>query len=382
MRYALIGGRVFTGERMLRDHAVIINDEWIVSVVARGSLPHDLPVIDRSDCLITPGFIDTQCNGGGGILLNDHPTAEAMVAVYQAHKRFGTAHLLPTIMTTSLDVMAQACRAEHDAWQMSGGGILGTHLEGPYISDERPGVHDPKFIRLATDAELDELLKLESRLLVTAAPESITPRQIARLVEMGRVVSLGHTNATYEEAMAAFDAGATAVTHLFNAMSGFEHRAPGVVGAVLNARDVFAGVIADGFHVHWSAIEVAYKLLGDRLMLVTDAMPPVGTTGMKSFRLSDREVFVGEGRLVDSNGRLAGAHIDMASCVRNCVENTRIPLEDVLRMASLTPAKMLRMDSDYGRIRPQGAASLTLLDDGLYAKGVVVRGHYESFDQP
>ena len=379
MRYAIIGGRVFTGERILHDAAVLIDGHEIEGVMPRADVPLDVEVIDRSDCLITPGFIDVQVNGAGGILFNDDPSADAMRLAYEAQKPFGTVYYLPTIITPPLETTLDFCAAYHGAARRGLRSVLGLHLEGPYISREKPGVHDLAYIRPATDAELDKVLDARADMpcLMTVAPESITPAQIGRLVRAGVIVSLGHSNATYAQAMAAFDAGATMATHLYNAMSPFEHRAPGVVGAVLNARDAYAGIIADGFHVDWGAVEVAYRLLGDRLALVTDAMPPLGVPDMRSFKLSDREVFVGEGRCVDANGRLAGADIDLASCVRNCVQHARIPLEDALRMASFSPARALRMDR-LGQIKPGYLPSLTLLDDDLVARAIVIEGRYEA----
>jgi len=382
MRYAIIGKRVFTGERMIDDGAVLIDGAEIEGVMARADVPLDVELIDRSDCLIAPGFIDMQVNGGGGILFNDDPSADAMRLVYDAQKPFGTVYYLPTIITPPIATTLDFWTGFHTSARRGLRSVLGLHLEGPYISKEKSGVHDHAYIRPATDAELKRILEARADMpcLMTVAPESITPAQIGKLVHAGVIVSLGHSNTTYDQAMAAFDAGVTMVTHLYNAMSPLEHRAPGVVGAALNARDVFAGIIVDGYHVDYAAVELAYKLLGDRLVLVTDAMPPLGAPDMKSFKLSDREVFVAEGRCVDATGRLAGASIDLASCVRNSVQHAGVRLEDALRMASYSPARVMRMDR-LGQIKPGYLPSLTLLDDDLVAQAVVIEGRYEALSQ-
>jgi N-acetylglucosamine-6-phosphate deacetylase len=317
--------------------------------------------------MLVPGFIDAQVNGGGGVLLNDTPTAEAMDRIAAAHRPFGTCRLLPTLVTTSDRIMQAALAAVRSA----GPGVAGLHLEGPHLSPVRRGAHDERPMRRMTDADVERLLAPDvGRLLVTLAPEQVEAAQVRRLVEGGVVVSLGHSDATYEQAMALFDAGATGITHLFNAMSPLQGRAAGMVGAALDAGAAWCGIIADGLHVSAPTLAVALraKRPPGRLFLVTDAMPTVGSD-VSSFAFSGRTITRRGDRLTLSNEAgqevLAGAHLDMASAVRFCVKELAVPLEEALRMASLYPATFLRLDANHGRIAPGYVADVVHLDADL-----------------
>ena len=349
---ALTGARIFDGDRWHDGAAVLIRDGAIMGIAPQSDLPPDAAVQRVDGGMLVPGFIDAQVNGGGGVLLNDTPTAEAMDAIAAAHRPFGTCRLLPTLVTTSTDAVRAALAAARNA----GSGIAGLHLEGPHLAPARKGVHDPRFMRRMTDADVEMLLSADiGRLLVTVAPEQVEPAQVRRLVDGGVIVSLGHSDATYEQAMALFDAGATGVTHLFNAMSPLQGRAAGLVGAGLDAGAVWCGIIADGLHVAPSALSIALraKRAPGRLFLVTDAMPTVGSAAT-SFRLGERTIDRRGDRLTwtDPSGAevLAGAHLDMATAVRFCVDVLKLPLAEALRMAALYPAKFLRLDDKHGRL--------------------------------
>jgi N-acetylglucosamine-6-phosphate deacetylase len=304
-------------------------------------------------------------------LLNDTPTAEAMDRIAAAHRAFGTCRLLPTLITTGTDTMRAALAAARAA----GSGVAGLHLEGPHLAPARKGVHDPGFMRRMTDADIEMLLAANvGRLLVTLAPEQVAPAQVRRLVDGGVVVSLGHSDATYEQAMALFEAGATGVTHLFNAMSPMQSRAAGMVGAALDAGAVWCGIIADGLHVAAPMLGVALraKRPPGRLFLVTDAMPTVGST-LTSFKLGERTIERQSDQKGDrltwteSGGTpvLAGAHLDMASAVRFCVNALGVPLEEALRMASLYPAMFLRLNDKHGRLASGHVADIVNLGADL-----------------
>ena len=373
---ALAGARIFDGSRWHDGAVILLRDGSIADIVAVNDVPSDATVDRLEGGLLVPGFIDAQVNGGGGVLLNDAPTAEAMDLIAAAHRRFGTCRLLPTLVTTIPDRIAAALAAVKHASP----GILGLHLEGPHLSPLRRGVHDDRLMRPMTDADVDRLLAAGvGRLLLTVAVEQVRPAQVRRLVDGGVVVSLGHSDATYEQARTLIDAGASGITHLFNAMSPLQSRAPGLIGAALEAGSTWCGFIADGIHVAPAMLRIALraKRSPGRLFLVTDAMSSVG---------SRTDSFVMEGRLVTRRGNrltwkdeagndvLAGAHLDMASAVRFCVEQLEVSLDEALRMASLYPATFLRLDRAHGRIAPGYAADIVHLGADLTVRRTWVAG--------
>ena len=376
MRQALVGARVFTGERFLDAHAVLLDGARIADVVPEVSLPADLPRRDLGGGTLAPGFLDAQVNGGGGVLFNETPTATGAAGVAAAHAAFGTTGCLPTFITDLPERRAEAVAAAREALAATAPGVLGIHLEGPFLARARKGAHDPALIVPMTDADVDTLLDARvGTLLLTVAAEAATPRQIRRLVEGGVIVSLGHSDASYEAAMAAAEAGARGVTHLFNAMSQLGHRAPGLVGAALDHGGLWAGLIADGIHVHPAALRAALRAKRGpgRLFLVSDAMSPVGTPGDR-FTLSGHAVLRHDGALRFEDGTLAGADLTLDAAVRYAVRHLEVPLAEALRMASLYPAEFLRLDAERGRIAPGFCADLVLLDDSLAVRGVWIGG--------
>jgi N-acetylglucosamine-6-phosphate deacetylase len=311
--------------------------------------------------LLVPGFIDLQVNGGGGVLLNDAPTADRMLAIARAHRRYGTTGCLPTLITDRRESMRGAIAA---ASAVAGrDGIIGVHLEGPFISPNRPGVHRSDRIVSADAADLEWLMALKEagRSLVTLAPECVPDGFVRSLTSLGIRVSAGHSEAEARVMMSAIDDGLTGVTHLFNAMPPLAGRVPGIVGTALAERRLIAGLIVDGLHVDPIAARAAFAAKGaDGIALVTDAMPTVGASTDR-FDLMGRTITLKGGRLLTSEGTLAGAHLDMASAVRNAVSLVEIPLEDALRSASLTPARFLGLDHERGVLAPGARADLALL---------------------
>ena len=365
--HALAGARVFTGERFLEGHAVLLDGPRIADVVPAAALPSGVPVDALGGGLLAPGFLDAQVNGGGGILFNAAPTAEGAAGVASAHRRFGTTGCLPTFITDRPDRQALAVAAVRQAIAERRPGVLGLHLEGPHLAVARKGAHDPALIRPMGDADLDALLSTGlDTLLVTVAAETVTPAQVRRLVDGGVTVSVGHSDAPYAVAMAAADAGARCVTHLYNAMSQLGHRAPGVVGAALDHGGLWGGLIADGVHVDPAALRAALrgKRGPGRLFLVSDAMPPAGSPG-DSFVLGGRTVTRRGGALTFDDGTLAGADLTMDAALRFAVDALEQPLDEALRMASLYPAEMLGQGGARGRIAAGFAADLVLLGDDL-----------------
>ena len=362
MRTVLINGRVLTGEGLRDDVAVILDGDRIADVVAADSAPGGNRV-DLDGGTLLPGFIDTQVNGGGGVLFNDEPTVGGIAAIAAAHRRFGTTGFLPTLISDDLDVIDRAMRAVETAVEQGVPGVLGIHIEGPYLSARRRGIHSLDRLRDLDEEGLALLTSLKrGRTLVTVAPEAATPAMIGRLAAAGVVVAIGHTNAGYDEARRALDAGATGVTHLFNAMSQLGNREPGVVGAALDDPNCWCGLIVDGRHVHDATLKIALRARPlDRFMLVTDAMPSVGMTE-KVFDLHGRRITVENGVCMDENGTLAGADLDMAAAVRNAVERLDLTLPQAAFMAAAAPAAFMGLDDRRGRIAPGMTADLVLLD--------------------
>jgi N-acetylglucosamine-6-phosphate deacetylase len=336
----------------------VIEEGRIVDVV-----PACPPNVSREDLEgdLVPGFIDLQVNGGGGVLFNDQPTIEGIEAIGRAHRAFGTTGFLPTLITDDLRVVDLAMRAVEAAIAKEVPGVLGIHIEGPFINSEKRGIHDPDKIREIDDTAVELLSSLSKGVtLVTLAPELAPPGVIAALAARGIVVAAGHTAATYEQASDALDEGVTGFTHLFNAMSQLTGRAPGAVGAALES-DAWCSLIIDGFHVHPASLRVALAAKGtDTLVLVTDAMPTVGWE-QTSFVLGDRPIHVDDGRLAADDGTLAGSNLDMASAVANAAEALQVDQTTAIRMASLNPARALGIEQVTGAISPGLSADLALL---------------------
>ena len=328
--------------------------------------------------LLAPGFLDVQVNGGGGVLFNEQPTAAGARALARAHRRFGTTGLLPTLVSDRPDVVSSGIQAVGSVMAESpgeGARVLGIHLEGPFLNLERAGVHDPRRIRPLGDEDLELLTALPGgRTVVTLAPECVPAGSIQRLTAAGVRVCAGHSAASYQEIQSALAEGLSGFTHLFNAMSPLGSREPGVVGAALADPDSYCGVIADGIHVHPATLRIALaaKPRG-RMLLVTDAMPPVGADD-RSFRLRGETIRVENGRCATADGRLAGSALDMAQAVRNSVSWLGLPLEEALRMASLYPAAFLGLDGEFGHIQPERCADLVWLDDQLNVQATWVDG--------
>ncbi len=376
MPVALVNGRVLGDTGILDDLAVLLDGERIVDVVAsddarcRRAVRHDL-----GGHLLLPGFLDTQVNGGGGVLFNAEPTVDAIREIGRAHRRFGTTGFLPTLISDDLHVVARALEAVRAAIDARVPGVLGIHIEGPFLNVARKGVHDPAKLRGLDEGAIGLLTSLRGgRTLVTLAPEMTTPDIISKLAAAGVIVSAGHTNATYDEIRTALRHGLTGFTHLFNAMSQLTGREPGVVGAALDDADSWCGIIVDGRHVDPTVLRIALRCKRhDRFMLVTDAMPSVGAAE-KSFTLQGRMISVANGVLVDEDGTLAGSDIDMATTVYNAVELLRVDLPEAVRMASQYPAEFLGLGGELGRIAPGYRANLVLADERLDIKETWIDG--------
>ena len=367
MATALINGRILVGDELIEGQCVLLEQGRIEDVVpqsdarCRQATHHDL-----GGHLLLPGFIDAQVNGGGGVLFNDAPDVEEIRAIGQAHRKFGTTGFLPTLISADLDVVARAIAAVRGALQARVPGVLGIHIEGPFLNVARKGIHDAIKLRELDASAIGLLTSLQGgRTLVTLAPEMTTPALILKLVSAGVVVSAGHTNATYAQISQALRHGLTGFTHLFNAMSQLTGREPGVVGAALDDPNSWCGIIVDGQHTDPVVLRIAMRCKRhDRFMLVTDAMPSVGTAN-DSFEFQGRRIRVSGNVCLDEDGRLAGSNIDMASCVRNAMSLLGLSLPEAVRMASLHPAQFLGLSHDLGRIAPGYRANLVLATEDL-----------------
>jgi N-acetylglucosamine-6-phosphate deacetylase len=374
MPIALVGAHIFNGAEMLDGHAVVLNGAQIAAVAPADEIDAAITK-QRVEGLLAAGFIDIQVNGGGGVLFNDVPSVEGIRAIGAAHRRFGTTGFLPTLISDTREKMAAALEAVRAGIAAGVPGLLGIHLEGPFLNPERKGVHDPRFIRPIEEEDIAVMTSLGAgRTLVTLAPEMVAPETIERLTAAGVVVSAGHTAASYETLAEARKRGLKGYTHLFNAMPPLAARDPGPVGSALDEDDTWIGLIADMHHVAEPTLRVALSAKrADRVMLVTDAMPTVGT-GLQRFQLLGRTVFRRDGRLTIEDGTLAGSDLDMASALRNSVRKVGAYLPSALKMASLNPATFLGLDGDLGRIAPGYRASLVLLDDALNVRATWIGG--------
>jgi N-acetylglucosamine-6-phosphate deacetylase len=359
--HAVLAGTVFDGETEHRDCAVVIEGSRIAGLVARGDVPAAMPTRTLPDgAWLAPGFIDVQVNGGGDVLFNDEPTPEGIAAIVAGHRKFGTTALLPTLITDTPAKMRAALDAVRRAVPVNPG-VLGIHFEGPFLSPDRPGVHDPAMIRRPDKADTALLCTPQAHCtVVTLAPEEMPPGFIARLAAAGVRVCLGHSMATYVETRAALAEGLVGFTHLFNAMRPLESREPGPIAAALEAPDAWFGMIVDGVHVAPAMLRLALRGAAHP-MLVTDAMPPVGGRA-PGFTLYGHEIVVRDGRCARSDGTLAGAALDMASAVRNCVQLLDVPLTEALRFASFEPARFLGLGDALGRLAPGYRADLVAFD--------------------
>ncbi len=359
--FTIAASQLFDGTAMRGPAAVTISGGRIEAVGFGGSVPRGAIVLP-ADAILAPGFIDVQLNGGGGALLNDQPTEAGVRAIIEAHRKGGTTGCLPTLITDRADVMARLAAVAPALLQIPG--VLGFHLEGPALNKARKGIHLESEIRVPNAQDLAALKSFGNcgRSIVTLAPECVPPTLISDLVGAGLRISVGHSEATATQIKQAADDGLTGVTHLFNAMSQLTAREPGVVGAALNDARLFAGIICDGLHVDPSSLQIALRCKGrDRLMLVTDAMPLVGTE-QREFLLQGRRITLEAGRLTGRDGTLAGAHLTMIEAVRYAVATLTADLADALTMASRTPAAFLGLQSELGSIAPGYRADLVAIN--------------------
>lgn len=374
---AIINGELFIGNKFYTGKVLVIDGERIVDIVSQDELTSiygNIETIDAENGYVTPGFIDLQLNGCGGVLFNDDISLKTLETMHKTNLKYGCTSFTPTLITTGDENIQKAIELVKGIENKGKYGVVGLHIEGPYISLQKKGIHNPKFIRKADSDMIDKMVEAgkENVRIVTLAPENTDKNIISKLNAAGIHVAVGHSNATYEQVKEKEGFGITLATHLYNGMSSFNHREPGVVGAVFDS-DIKAGVIADGFHCHYSAIKSAIKIMGERLYLVTDAVAPVGTD-MEYFYFEGNKVFYKDGKCFGEDGTLGGSALTMDAGVRNLVKYCDITLEEAVRMATLYPAKAVNIDNEYGKLQPGYFADIVFLDKHLRLKKVIAKG--------
>ncbi len=375
---ALTAARVFDGERLLVDHAVILDGDRIHSTRSLRDLPTDTKLEELGAGVLAPGFIDVQVNGGGGVMFNNQTDVEALARITLGHRSRGTTSLMPTLISDTPEVQQAGMAAVADAMAVGNHSVLGIHIEGPFFALPRRGTHKADMIRELTEADVQWLTAHpELTVMLTLAPECVAPGVIQRLSEAGILVCAGHTEAGYEDIVRARAEGLRGFTHLFNAMSPLQSRQPGTVGAALDSPDTWAGIIADGHHVHPASIRVAQNCLPEgKLLLVSDAMSTVGGPD-KSFVIYGEEIREQDGCLINAEGALAGSAIGLIDAVKYCVETVGTPLTEALRMASHYPAYFLNRENELGKLNEGMRADLVHFDDSFCVQATWVAGQME-----
>lgn len=369
------GGQILLDGRVLKGKAIEVHRGQIIGIHDDADAPHCSERIEFGNQLLLPGFVDVQVNGGGGKLFNTDPSVETLRAIAQTHARFGTTALLPTLISDDLSKVVEAIAAVDAAIDAKVPGIVGIHLEGPFLSTDRKGVHDAAKFRDFEMEHVDLMSGLRAgKTLVTLSPERASFDVIRALRERGVVVSAGHTNAGYAEMRDALRAGVTGFTHLFNAMSPLTSREPGVVGAALEDQNSWCGMIVDGHHVSPVTLKLAMRCKPfDRFMLVTDAMPSVGMED-GSFVLQGRRIHVEQGTCRADDGTLAGSDLDMARALRNAIGTLDLDLATASAMASTNPANFIGLAAERGAIRKGAQADFVLLDEALEVRSTWIDG--------
>ena len=377
MKYALTQGVIYTGFDVLYGKAVMIDGDKIAAIVDNQQVPKDIPQINLHGCNLSAGFIDLQLNGCGGVMFNGDTSVRTLEIMQATNLRSGTTSFLPTFITDSDDGMKSAVKVMRDYLAKHQNQALGLHLEGPYLSLEKKGVHRAEHIR-EISPEMKDFLCDNADVItkITLAAENPTARFIPDFVEKGIVVSIGHSNATYDVAKQAFAQGATFATHLHNAMSPISSgRAMGVVGAVLDSDDVYTGIIADGLHVEFGNVKIAKRSKGDKLCIVTDATAAAGAD-IEQFDFVGTTVYVRDGKCYDANNTLGGSSITMIESIENMVKKVGIPLDETLRMCTLYPARAIGVANKLGTIEIGKIANLTAFDNDFNVKHVFVNGEW------
>lgn len=365
MLKAYANSTIFTGETWLEDHAVLTEEGYIKELVPNKNIPANATVINLSGTTLAPALIDLQIYGGNNRLFPLQPDIETLQAMYDYCRSGGAAYFMPTIPTHSPAVISASIAAVKAYWEQGGQGVLGLHLEGPFINPEKKGAHLTRFIKTPTTEDIDRILDEGTGIvkMMTLAPECCDLALIQRLQKVGILISAGHSNATYDQAYQSFENGITTTTHLFNAMSPLQSRAPGVVGAIYDHAYVHASIVADGVHVDFNAVRISKKIMGSRLFLITDAVSAADHGDYIYVEEADR--------YVNADGVLAGSKLTMLHAVKNCIAAVGIPQEEALRMGSTYPAAVAGLGKELGFIAPGYKVAIMVLDEDWNARQVI-----------
>ena len=376
-KYALTNAVIYTGEKVLYEHAVVIENGLIQAVILEKDLAKEIPTVDLNGANLSAGFIDLQLNGCGGVMFNEEISVNTLEIMQATNLKSGTTSYLPTFITSPDEGMKQAVAVMREYLSKHQNQALGLHLEGPYLSVAKKGVHRPEYIREISPEMLDFLCQNGDVITkLTVAAENPTAEYISRFIQAGIIVSIGHSNATYEQAKQRFAEGASFATHLHNAMSPISSgREMGVVGAVLDS-DVYTGIICDGLHVHWGNIRLAKKAKGDKLVVVTDATAAAGAD-ISEFIFVGKKVTVKDGKCYDEFGALGGASVTMIESIQNLIHHTDLSLDEILRMCTLYPAKAIGVDDKLGSIAVGKVANLAIFDQQFKVKATAVNGELQ-----
>lgn len=376
--YALVNGRIYTGFQVLDNYALVVNNGLIEQICPAETLPDHIPQTDVAGANISAGFIDLQLNGCGGVQFNDELSAlnlTTLETMQRANEKSGCTSFLPTLITSSDEMIFKAVGTMREWLARHQHQALGLHIEGPWLSPVKKGTHDAALIRPCSASLLQFICDNADVISqITLAPEKVSTDDIRALCEAGIIVSAGHSEATYEEAMAGFNAGISSATHLYNAMPAFAGRAPGLIGAIFDSPDIWCGVIADGLHVHYANIRNAKRIKGEKLILVTDATAPAGAE-IEQFIFAGKTIYYRNGLCVDENGTLSGSSLTMIEAVRNSVEHLGISLEETLRMATLYPARAIGVEKQLGSLQRGKVANLTVFTHDFNILKTFVNGN-------
>ena len=365
MLNAYLNTTIFTGDIFLHEHAVLTENGRITGIVPVAAVPSHAQRVDLEGATLAPAFIDLQIYGGNDRLFPLHPDVTTLHAMYAYCRAGGAAYFMPTIPTMSFDSMLMAIEGVKAYWEQGGQGVLGLHLEGPFMNPEKKGAHLTQFIKSPTQQDIDWILQHGKGIvkMMTLAPECCDPLLVKQLQAAGILISAGHSNGTYEQCYQSFENGITTCTHLFNAMSPLQSRAPGFVGAVYDHPTVCASIVADGIHVDFNAVRISKKIMGPRLFLITDAVEE-GLTG--------DYIYVKEpDRYVNAQGVLAGSRLTMLQAVINCITKVGIEPEEALRMACAYPASIAGLEQEIGSIATGRQASMIVLDNQWQLKQLI-----------
>ena len=375
----LKNGKIFDGEKFIKETVVVLENDKIKKILCENELTDEIlkdeKVLDLEGKILSPGFIDLQLNGCGGVLFNDAITRETLEIMNETNKKYGCTSFLPTLITSPDEKIEEALNLIKNMQDKENIGVLGLHIEGPYISLEKKGIHRPEYVRILSDEIIDKIADAgyDVTKIMTIAPEKGKIEHLKKLRQSGIKLNMGHTNANYDECVEKkeyFDGA----THLYNAMSQLQSRNPGAVGFVMNDDKVMAGIIVDGYHMTFSAVEIAKKIMKDRLYLVTDAVSPAGIDTMTEFMFEGNRVFYKDKKCQSAEGTLGGSALVMIEGIENLVKKVHLTIEEALKMATSLPAKAISVEDRYGYIKEGYVADLTFFDKDYKVKGTVAKG--------